>query len=84
MRGHDALMLFDPGSTHNFISMELAAKLGIQAHDMGDELKANGFSPKASPLRPCGLDHVHRNILYLGRFHEGFPSKCRIELLDEG
>ena len=26
---HDALILFDPGSTHNFISHELALKLGI-------------------------------------------------------
>src|SRR3569832_208215 len=42
VREHDALILFAPGSTHNFISMELAAKLGIQAHEMGDELKADG------------------------------------------
>ena len=44
-----ALLLFDLGSTHNFISHELALKLGILAlklgiHDfeMGDVFQANG------------------------------------------
>ena len=31
----DSLILFDPRSTHNFISKELAAKLGIHEHEMG-------------------------------------------------
>ncbi|MCO5603375.1 hypothetical protein L7F22_057525 [Adiantum nelumboides] len=42
VREHDALILFDPGSTHNFISHELAAKLGIQDFEMGDAMKADG------------------------------------------
>ncbi|MCO5604768.1 hypothetical protein L7F22_058938 [Adiantum nelumboides] len=42
VREHDAFILFDPGSTHNFISHELAAKLGIQELEMGDAMKADG------------------------------------------
>ncbi|MCO5574456.1 hypothetical protein L7F22_028241 [Adiantum nelumboides] len=42
VREHDAFILFDPGSTHNFISHELAAKLGIQDFEMGDAMKADG------------------------------------------
>ncbi|MCO5586141.1 hypothetical protein L7F22_040081 [Adiantum nelumboides] len=42
VREHDAFILFDPGSTHNFISLELAAKLGIQEFEMGDAMKADG------------------------------------------
>ncbi|MCO5563448.1 hypothetical protein L7F22_017090 [Adiantum nelumboides] len=42
VREHDAFILFDPGSTHNFISHELAAKLGIQEFEMVDVMKADG------------------------------------------
>ncbi|MCO5608354.1 hypothetical protein L7F22_062562 [Adiantum nelumboides] len=42
VREHDAFILFDLGSTHNFISHELAAKLGIQEFEMGDAMKADG------------------------------------------
>ncbi|MCO5596382.1 hypothetical protein L7F22_050443 [Adiantum nelumboides] len=43
VRKHDAFILFDPGSTHNFVSIELATKLGIEEFvDMGDAMKANG------------------------------------------
>ncbi|MCO5597562.1 hypothetical protein L7F22_051640 [Adiantum nelumboides] len=42
VREHDAFILFDPSSTHNFISHELAAKLGIQEFEMGDAMKADG------------------------------------------
>ncbi|MCO5573768.1 hypothetical protein L7F22_027542 [Adiantum nelumboides] len=42
VREHDAFILFDPGSTHNFISHELAAKLGIKEFEMGDAMKADG------------------------------------------
>ncbi|MCO5554482.1 hypothetical protein L7F22_008011 [Adiantum nelumboides] len=42
VREHDVFILFDPGSTHNFISHELAAKLGIQEFEMGDAVKADG------------------------------------------
>ncbi|MCO5581876.1 hypothetical protein L7F22_035765 [Adiantum nelumboides] len=42
VREHDAFILFDPGSTLNFISLELAAKLGIQEFEMGDAMKADG------------------------------------------
>ncbi|MCO5596792.1 hypothetical protein L7F22_050862 [Adiantum nelumboides] len=42
VREHDAFILFDPGSTHNFISLELAAKLGVQDFEMGDAMKADG------------------------------------------
>ncbi|MCO5589477.1 hypothetical protein L7F22_043444 [Adiantum nelumboides] len=42
VREHDAFILFDPGSTHNFISHELAAKVGIQEFEMRDAMKADG------------------------------------------
>ncbi|MCO5553339.1 hypothetical protein L7F22_006860 [Adiantum nelumboides] len=42
VREHDAFILFDPSSTHNFISHELATKLGIQEFEMGDAMKADG------------------------------------------
>ena len=42
VREHDALILFDPGSTHNFISTELATKLGIHDFEMGEVIKADG------------------------------------------
>ncbi|MCO5580138.1 hypothetical protein L7F22_034005 [Adiantum nelumboides] len=42
VREHDAFILFDRGSTHNFISIELATKLGIQELEMGDAMKADG------------------------------------------
>ena len=41
VREHDALILFDPRSIHNFISHELALKLGIHEFDMGDHILAN-------------------------------------------
>ena len=50
---HDALILFDPGSTHNFISHELALKLGIHEFEMGDCIQANGaFKAKRCQLLP--------------------------------
>ncbi|MCO5612358.1 hypothetical protein L7F22_066625 [Adiantum nelumboides] len=42
VREHDAFILFDPGSTHNFISIELAAKLGVQDFEMEDAMKVDG------------------------------------------
>ncbi|MCO5593953.1 hypothetical protein L7F22_047972 [Adiantum nelumboides] len=42
VREHDAFILFDPGSTHNFISLELATKLGVQHFEMRDAMKADG------------------------------------------
>ncbi|MCO5607614.1 hypothetical protein L7F22_061811 [Adiantum nelumboides] len=42
VREDDAFILFDPGSTHNFISHELAAELGIHEFEMGDAMKEDG------------------------------------------
>ena len=42
VREHDALILFDPGSTHNFISTHLANKLGICDFKMVEVIKADG------------------------------------------
>ena len=54
MREHDALILFDPGSTHNFVSPELALKLGIHDFEIGEEISADvafkGQKVNASPL----------------------------------
>ena len=41
VREHDALILFDPGSTHNFNSTNLANKLGICDFEMGEVIKAD-------------------------------------------
>ncbi|MCO5552340.1 hypothetical protein L7F22_005851 [Adiantum nelumboides] len=42
VREHDAFILFNLGSTHNFIFLELATKLGVQNFEMGDAMKADG------------------------------------------
>ena len=42
VRDQDSLILFDPGSTHNFISKELTAKLCIHEHEMGYAMDAKG------------------------------------------
>ena len=42
VREHDALILFDPGYTHNFISTNLATKLGTREFEMGEVIKADG------------------------------------------
>ena len=42
VRDQSAFILLDPGSTHNFISVELAQRLGIQIEEMGPSLKAMG------------------------------------------
>ena len=42
VKEHDSLILFDLESTHNFISMELATKLGIHHFEMGDVVKSDG------------------------------------------
>ena len=39
---HDALIFFDPRSTHNFVSTNLATKLGIHEFEMGEVIKADG------------------------------------------
>ena len=48
VRNQDCLILFDPGSNHNFISRKLTSRLGIHAHEMGHALEADGaFDPPA-------------------------------------
>ena len=42
IRDQSAFILLDPGSTHNFISVELAQRLGIQTEEMGPSLEAMG------------------------------------------
>ena len=42
VRELDALILFDLGFTHSFISHELALKLGIHEVDMGDVIQVDG------------------------------------------
>ena len=42
VREHDALILFNPWSAHNFISQELALKLGIHDFEMGECVPADG------------------------------------------
>ena len=53
VRDQDCLILFDPGSNRNFISQELASKLGIHAHEMGLAIEADGaFDTPAVPVTP--------------------------------
>ncbi|MCO5546950.1 hypothetical protein L7F22_000389 [Adiantum nelumboides] len=53
VREHDSLILFDSGSTHNYISVGLASKLGIHAHEMGETHDAEGpFEGPATPFTP--------------------------------
>ncbi|MCO5581951.1 hypothetical protein L7F22_035840 [Adiantum nelumboides] len=53
VREHDAFILFDPSSTHNFISLELATKLGVQDFKMGDAMKADrAFINQEVPVTP--------------------------------
>ena len=42
VKDQNSLILFDPISTHNFISVELAQKVGIQTEEMGPALEAMG------------------------------------------
>ena len=42
LQEHDALILLDLGSTHNFILTNLAIKLGIHECEMGKDIKADG------------------------------------------
>ena len=61
VRDMDSLILFDPGSTHNFISMELTAKLVINEHEMDYAMDAKGkFVGKKVPVTPLiGKLRVH-------------------------
>ena len=43
---HDALMLFDPGSFRNFISTELATKLGVYDLEMDVTINVQGYVDK--------------------------------------
>ena len=42
VQDQSAFILLDPGSTHNFISVELAQKLGINDEEMGPPVQALG------------------------------------------
>ncbi|MCO5604708.1 hypothetical protein L7F22_058878 [Adiantum nelumboides] len=61
VREHEAFILFDLGSTHNFICDELAAKLGIQEFEMGDAMKADGafIGQDASVIPLIGKLRLH-------------------------
>ena len=76
VRDHDSLILFDPGSIHNFISMELAAKLGIHEHEIGLAPDANGaFVGQKVPVIPL----IGKFQLYVQKYVEQedlFISKC--------
>ena len=46
-------MLFDLGSTHNFISIKLAKRLGISTDELGPTLKASrAFKGQEVPVTP--------------------------------
>ena len=42
VREHDSLVLFDPKSTHNFISTKLAINLCIHDFEIGEVIQIDG------------------------------------------
>ena len=61
IRDQNSLILFNPGSTHNFISVELAQKLGIRTEELGPALEARGaFKGQQVPVTPLiGKLRIH-------------------------
>ena len=61
VKDQNSLILFDRGSTHNFISVELARKLGIQTQEMGPALESMGaFKGQQVPVTPLiGKLRIH-------------------------
>ena len=70
---HDTLILFYLGSTHNFISHELALKLGIHEFEMGDCIQVDGafkgqevsVSPLIGKLRLHFQGYVDKEDFYI-------------------
>lgn len=59
-----ALFLFDGGATHNFMTQELAAKMGVIAEDQGTALEAaGGFKNQEEKELFFELFLVYMNIL---------------------
>ena len=53
VQNQEALILFDPSSTHNFISIKVAQCLGISTKELGPALEAYGaFKRKEVPVTP--------------------------------
>ncbi|MCO5596942.1 hypothetical protein L7F22_051013 [Adiantum nelumboides] len=50
VRMHNSLILCDSSSTHNYISVGLASKLGIHAHEMGETHAVEGPATPVTPL----------------------------------
>ena len=72
IRDQHALILLDPGSTHNIISTELAAKLGIKVGEMGPALEAKGaFKGQEAAATPLiGKLRVHvQSFVEAEEFH---------------
>ena len=70
VRDQDSLILFDPGSTHNFISKELATKLGIHEHEMGYAMDVEGaFVGQKVPVTPLIGKALHscNKAMWIGR-----------------
>ena len=73
VRDQDSLILFDPGSTHNLISKELAAKLGIHEHEMGYAMDDEGafvgkkvlITPLTGKLRIHVQGYVDREDFFI-------------------
>ena len=66
VREHDALIVFEPRPTHNFVSTELATKIGIHDFEMGEVVKAdgsfNGQEVSVTPLIRKLRLHVRRYV----------------------
>lgn len=51
---------FDPGSTHNFISVDVAMRMGITTEELGPALDAQGaFKGQEVPVTPLGKLRLH-------------------------
>ena len=66
IRDQSALILLDPGSTHNFISQELAQCLEIHTEELGTSLNAKGaFQGQEVPVTlVIGKLRLHINNYY--------------------
>ena len=79
VREHDALILFDPRSTHNFISQELALKLGIHDFEMRERIPIDGAfkGQKVNVTSLIGKLHLHMQG-YVDK-EDFYMSSCKHE-----
>lgn len=80
VRDQNSLILFDPGSTHNFISVELAQKLGIKTEEMGPVLEARGaFKGQEVPVMTTLIGKLRLHVQNYVDQEEFYTSPLSLE-----